>query len=268
MGVAPFPPATDGPPVPGSAAQPVHAAGPGGSPLVFGVPEFDRRMGAGLLPGRTVLLEGPVGTGKTTLAAQFLAQGARSGERGLMILTDAVPGEFLANMKPMGFGFEDARRAGAVQVMELTEDLIQLKSQVRAGKIDVRKFATRLLTDLGKAIRSGGVRRVVVDPVTPLQLGDEEYARTMFLALPSLNVRTLLTSATLGTKGSRFELGSSYVSGIVQLSSELREGRIHREFRVLKMRGTYVEPTAVGYDITAQGLVPNPLPPDAPPSSR
>ncbi len=51
----------------------------------FGVPGLDDILGGGLARHRLYLLEGSPGTGKTTIALQFLIEGARRGERGLYI---------------------------------------------------------------------------------------------------------------------------------------------------------------------------------------
>jgi circadian clock protein KaiC len=50
-----------------------------------GIPGLDNVLGGGLDPERLYLIEGEPGTGKTTLALQFLLEGARRGENGLYV---------------------------------------------------------------------------------------------------------------------------------------------------------------------------------------
>ncbi len=50
-----------------------------------GVPGLDDILAGGLQRGRVYLIEGSPGTGKTTIATQFLLAGAEAGERGLYI---------------------------------------------------------------------------------------------------------------------------------------------------------------------------------------
>ena len=50
-----------------------------------GTPGLDEVLGGGLRPGRLYFLEGESGTGKTTLSLQFLLEGARRGERTLVV---------------------------------------------------------------------------------------------------------------------------------------------------------------------------------------
>src|SRR5688500_17758046 len=55
-------------------------------PLVStGVPGLDDVLGGGFAPNRLYLIEGDPGSGKTTLALQFLLAGAAAGERGLYV---------------------------------------------------------------------------------------------------------------------------------------------------------------------------------------
>src|SRR5262245_60787954 len=51
----------------------------------FGIPGLDDVLLGGLIRNRQYLLEGTPGSGKTTLALQFLLEGARLGEKGLYI---------------------------------------------------------------------------------------------------------------------------------------------------------------------------------------
>ncbi len=56
---------------------------PGDQPRVLaqtGIPGFDAVIGGGFTPNRLYLLEGAPGSGKTTLALQFLQEGVRNGD--------------------------------------------------------------------------------------------------------------------------------------------------------------------------------------------
>ena len=52
--------------------------------LSIGIPELDKMLGGGILEGDSLLVAGPSGTGKSALATQFIAEGLRQGEAGIM----------------------------------------------------------------------------------------------------------------------------------------------------------------------------------------
>ncbi|MEY2466515.1 MAG: circadian clock protein KaiC, partial [Verrucomicrobiota bacterium] len=64
--------------------------------LSCGIPELDKMMGGGILEGDSVLVSGPSGTGKSTLATQFLTEGLRRGESGIAAIFEERPEGYTA----------------------------------------------------------------------------------------------------------------------------------------------------------------------------
>ena len=60
----------------------------------MGVPRLDEMLGGGLPRGYSLLVAGPSGSGKSILAASFLAEGARCGETGVIAAFDAPAGAY------------------------------------------------------------------------------------------------------------------------------------------------------------------------------
>ena len=58
-----------------------------------GVPGLDEMLDGGLIPGRVYVVSGTSGTGKTTLAMQFLLEGTKAGERVIYVSLDEPPNE-------------------------------------------------------------------------------------------------------------------------------------------------------------------------------
>lgn len=83
--------------------------------IASGVPGLDTVLGGGLRPGHLYFLEGEPGTGKTTLALQFVLEGARRGERCLFISLAESAEEIRIVADAHGWSLE------GVEVRDLTE---------------------------------------------------------------------------------------------------------------------------------------------------
>jgi len=68
-----------------------------------GIQGLDKMLKGGLIPGRPYVLSGSVGSGRTTLAVQFLQQGVRQGERALLVAIDEPPAEIRENVRYLGW---------------------------------------------------------------------------------------------------------------------------------------------------------------------
>ena len=80
---------------------------------------LDELIEDGIPVSSSVLVTGGPGTGKTTLAAQFIYNGAKHGERGALILIGQTRERFKADMALMGFEFDAMDKKGAVRIYEL-----------------------------------------------------------------------------------------------------------------------------------------------------
>ncbi len=74
----------------------------GGGGFRMGVPELDRMMGGGILEGDSLLVAGPSGTGKSALATQFIAEGLRNGEPGIMAIFEERPDGYMQRAGSFG----------------------------------------------------------------------------------------------------------------------------------------------------------------------
>jgi circadian clock protein KaiC len=74
--------------------------------VATGVPGFDEILHGGLPENRVYLIEGDSGTGKTTMAIQFLLEGARRGERGLHVALSESKSELESVAASHGWSLE------------------------------------------------------------------------------------------------------------------------------------------------------------------
>lgn len=88
-----------------------------------GVPNLDEVLGGGLPPGSLVLVVGPPGSGKTTLAAQMALDQARRGKRALILTVLSEPTtKLVAHLRPFPF-FDERLLGDSVQILSLEQFL-------------------------------------------------------------------------------------------------------------------------------------------------
>src|SRR5690349_11061398 len=71
--------------------------------VATGIPGLDDILGGGITPDRVYLVEGNPGSGKTTLALQYLLEGVRHGESGLYVTLSETKAELVAVARSHGW---------------------------------------------------------------------------------------------------------------------------------------------------------------------
>ena len=83
--------------------------------LSIGIPELDKMMGGGILEGDSLLVAGPSGTGKSALATQFIAEGLRQGEPGIMAIFEERPEGYTQRADSFGLNLKEAQEKGTAR---------------------------------------------------------------------------------------------------------------------------------------------------------
>jgi circadian clock protein KaiC len=141
--------------------------------LLMGVPGLDTMLGGGLPRGYSLLVAGPSGSGKSILAAAFLAEGARCGEKGVIAAFEQRPNRarnrVVAELIASGaVGLVDSR-APDLSIDEITHLLLREIDRLKATRVvidslsgfelalaptfrdDFRESLSRLVTTLAES---------------------------------------------------------------------------------------------------------------------
>jgi len=85
--------------------------------VTTGVPGLDELMGGGLFLGSTTLVVGITGSGKSVMALQYVAEGARRGERSIMLTLDEPRAQMLRNAATVGIDLKPSIDRGLVRLV-------------------------------------------------------------------------------------------------------------------------------------------------------
>jgi circadian clock protein KaiC len=221
----------------------------GADRLPIGVAGLDAMIGGGLREHSVSLLLGTPGTGKTILALQFLAQGARHGERGVFVTFHESPSHLRDQAESLGIAGPDLFENGAVQI--LYESPIELN-------------ADRVAARVREVIAQGGVRRLAIDSLTNLEAELEPNTQSDYLIglttyLRMQEVTTLMLKEIPELAGGPLTLAGMTVSVTVDNILLLRhvelDGQLERIVTVIKIRDSDFDARVHRYRIDAGGLV-------------
>ncbi|UCE91340.1 MAG: KaiC domain-containing protein [Methanobacteriota archaeon] len=217
-----------------------------------GVPGLDEMLQGGLPEGHIVLLMGSFGTGKTTLALQFLMEGLRSGENCIFISLEEDKNSVIKNSDSFGWDL-----SGPISKKKL--GLFKLEPS------DAKTTITRIKSELPKFVKSFGAKRVVIDSISLLNMmftKDSERRANLFnlcQLLRSAGATSILTAEVKdeNPRSSRDGLAEYTVDGVLLLQSDENRdsGEVQLTLRVLKMRRTSHSRRVKPYSISDGGVV-------------
>ncbi len=210
----------------------------------LGVTGLDEMLGGGLPRGYSLLVAGPSGSGKSVLAASFLAEGARCGEKGVVMAFEQRPNHERNRL------LADLIAAGQVSL---------LNSQALDLSIDEVVYL------LVGEIRRHGASRVVIDSLSGFELAlapsfREDFRESLLglvTALSSAGVTVLMTSELEDRYTDlRFSpYGTAFLTDaiIVQRYIEV-ESRLRRVTAVIKVRASAHSDELREYRIDGGGI--------------
>jgi circadian clock protein KaiC len=211
----------------------------------MGIPGLDDMLGGGLPVGYSLLVVGPSGSGKTILATEFLAEGVRKGEPGVLAAFEKSPSQLLDK---------------------------KLHSLIKAGQvgvIDTRSLDLSIdetLHDLIEMINRMQAKRVVIDSLSGFELAlapefSEDFRGSLYRMIAELTGMgvTILMTSELEDRYTdlRFSpFGSAFLADaiIVQRYIEIA-GQFKRVISVVKVRGSDHSKDIRLFDITDAGII-------------
>jgi circadian clock protein KaiC len=209
-----------------------------------GIPGFDSIISGGFREGKTIVLSGPPGSGKTTFGMQFLQSGAKDfDEPGVFVTLSESPSEIKNDFKAYGWDMQKLVDEGKMLIIDarpfkMEEGFVALDESLYRGETLPFMHLTQLILSSIKRIDA---KRIVVDSLTVLamQYTNDFYTRQglqgMIHALEDQRCTSLLISENIDPTRMPPEWYVS--SGIILLHHIRKADSMERAIQVVKMRG-------------------------------
>lgn len=222
-----------------------------GKRISTGIRGLDLMLRGGLIPGRTYLVKGAPGTGKTTLAVHFAMAGVANGEDVLYVTLEEPADNIRADMTKMGFNLNDSRFT-LIDATPTSERYVLVEDffESFAGSME------KMTEAIKEKLRERRYTRIVLDPITMLKFTSPEeieYRRAFLSFVKSMG--KMGATVLMTSEFQRTDIEEYLVSGVIELKMFDIQGTLYRGLKILKFRGSGFDHSMRPYKITSRGMV-------------
>src|SRR6266480_3708613 len=203
-----------------------------------GIEGLDEITNGGLPEGRTTLVCGGAGSGKTVMGMEFLVHGILDhGEPGVFMAFEETEKDLAQNVASFGYDLEQLQRDGTLAVDHVYIERSEIEE---TGEYDLEGLFIRL----GNAVDTVKAKRVVLDTIEVLFAGlrNQSIIRAELRRLFRWLKDKGLTAIVTGERGegllSRYGLEEYVADCVILLDHRVTEQISTRRLRIVKYRGT------------------------------
>lgn len=205
--------------------------------LRSGIDQLDQLMGGGIETGTSTLLIGAAGTGKSTIAAQYVHAAAERGEHAAMFVFDEGVETLLTRTAGLGIDLRPHVESNHVKVQQVDP------AELSPGE---------LIHDIRVAVEEKNAKIIVIDSLNGYlnAMPGEKYLAVqlheLLMYLGQHGVATILVGAHQGLIGTAMKtpIDASYLADAVVLVRYFElKGEVHQAISVVKKRGSQHERT-------------------------
>ncbi|NEP14657.1 MAG: AAA family ATPase [Symploca sp. SIO2C1] len=223
--------------------------------MTTGIPGLDVLLRGGIFSGRSLILSGASGTGKTTLALQFLVQGAQIGEKGLLISFEESTERLHQAAAGFGWQLQELEDRGLLQIIFIPQIQIRVEEQLEQIIAATATFKPRRLVIDSLSVFLYKVQEPAIQREKLVQLA------TLVQCFGAVGLFISDIPAIAPESLSHFGVEETVVDGTIVLSTERINHQLggqgfrrYRYLEVYKMRGTDHVTGRHRMEITPQGI--------------
>ena len=211
---------------------------------------LDDMLKGGFLPQSANLIEGPPGTGKTTLGMQFIYNGIQHhDEPGLILTFEEFPQQYYRDAESFGWDFRRLESEGKLKVIMTSPGVSRSEAESVGGRIET-------------LAREMGARRILVDSISHFDQMAEDSLELRSVVFGFINalkregLTSVLTRESPVLLGGEEEKHSTayVVDSYIMLRYVEIESAIRKALLVLKLRGSDHAKDIRQFEITAHGI--------------
>lgn len=213
-----------------------------------GIPALDTQFGGGIDVGTSTMIGGPPGTGKSTLAAQFVSASIDRGDKAAMFIFEESTNVLLNRCEGIGLDLRGALDAGKITIQ-----------QIDPAEMTPGEFTSQVCA----AVEKDGVKLIVIDSLNGY-LNAMPNDRFLTLHLHELlsylgqrGVTTIIVGVHQGILGGNMSsaIDASYLADNVLLLRHFEyNGEVRQAISVFKKRGSVHERSIREYSISSEGI--------------
>lgn len=229
--------------------------------IPLGIEGFDVISEGGLPKGRTTLVSGTSGSGKTIFALEFLYKGIKNfSENGVFVTFEETPEDIAKNVKSLRWDLDVLQEENKFAFVDASPSH---EDKYESGGYDLGGLIARTL----HAVKKVRAKRVSIDSISALfpQYRDTGIIRSELFKLAAklkkAGVTTLITSERLDEYGqvARFGVEEFVSDNVIVFRNNLGEEKRRRTIEILKFRGTTHQKGEYPFTITSTGIKVLPL---------
>ncbi|MEM3437616.1 MAG: ATPase domain-containing protein [Nitrososphaerales archaeon] len=229
-----------------------------------GIEGLDELTEGGFPRGKTIVVSGVPGSGKTTFCIEFLYKGALDyGEPGVYVTLEESPESVIKNMMNLGMDLKSLVSKGKLILVDanpLRGETMLTVSGIHTGFIEFKAYGLSEL--IRQKVREINAKRVAIDGLTALLMHyKDDFERRLEIVRLLIGISGLDCTTLITTEHRSYELRKHFLmehflaDGVIFLDMFQLGGSFVRGIQIQKIRGIKHDFDFHLYRITDKGIV-------------